>query len=109
LGVLAEVFLLPILKEKVAELDKANPTEIHYGLQGQSIGRNGLREEVENKDILKDGKKVNETRFNYSDKFAWAEKGGTWGPPGFQYYVFRHPLELTFDRETLELCHKLLI
>jgi hypothetical protein len=51
---------------------------------------------------VRDGKKVNETRYNFFDKFAWAEKGGTWGPPGFQYYVFRHPLTLTFDPKTLE-------
>ena len=102
IGVLVEKFLLPILKVKVAELDKANPTEIHYGLQGNSVGRNGLREEVENKDIIRDGNKVNETRYNFLDKFAWSEKGQTWGPPGFQYYIFRHPLDLTFDRKTLE-------
>jgi hypothetical protein len=101
-GALIEKFLLPYIKEKVAELDKTFPSETHYGLKGDSVGRNGLREEVDNHDIMRDGKKVNETRFNYFDKFAWAEGEGTWGPPGFQYYVFRHPLAVTFDPKSLE-------
>ena len=101
-GALLQKIALPLLKEKVAGLDKATPAEIHYGLKGKSVGRNGLREEVENRDIVRKGKKVNETRYNFFDKYAWAQKGGTWGPPGFQYYVYRHPLALTFDPKALE-------
>jgi hypothetical protein len=50
--------VLPIVTDKVAELDKEIPKERHYGLKGESVGRNGLREEVENHDIFQNGKKV---------------------------------------------------
>jgi len=99
---LLEKVALPILREKVGEIDRTISSETHYGLKGKSVGRNGLREEVDNRDIYRDGEKVSETRYNFLDKFAWAEKGRAWGPPGFQYFVFRHPLTLTFDPKTLE-------
>ncbi len=101
-GALLERLGLPFVNQKVADLDKSTPTEIVYGLRGNSVGRNGLRDEVDNHDILQNGKKVNEARYNFFDKYAWAEKGGTWGPPGFQYYIFRHPLVLTYDPKMLE-------
>jgi hypothetical protein len=102
-GPLLNKLALPVLQQKVAELDKTVPSEIHYGLEGESVGRNGLRTEVSNHDIIKDGKKVGEARYFWpQDGYGWAEKGGTWGPPGFQYYCYRHPLILEFDSQSLE-------
>jgi hypothetical protein len=100
---LLEKFALPVLQQKVAELEKSVPSETYYGLQGESVGPNGLRFEVPNHDVVKDGKKVSEARYFWPNGgFSWSEKAGTFGPPGFQYYVSRHPLVLEFDRQTLE-------